>query len=77
MLLFRLNFSFVLDPNLVQGHVLQPELKLGGALKAVQVIFEEHACSKCISRINSLSFLLVLWRMLSSRSKKVSIQGAL
>lgn len=37
--------------------MLQPELKLGGALKAVQVIFEEHACSKRISLSNSLSIL--------------------
>lgn len=40
-----LEFSFVFDSNLVQVHVLQLELKLGGALKAIKIIFKEHACS--------------------------------
>lgn len=39
-----LDFSFVLDSNLVQVHVLQLELKVGGLRKASKMIFEEHAC---------------------------------
>lgn len=41
-----LDFSVVLVSTSVRVHMLQPDLKLGGALKAIKIRFEELADSK-------------------------------